>query len=672
MESNRFTPVVFRRWSNKKWAILASFHRVILIGTLCFSNLLLAQDTISARSDHGNVQMLMELEEVETSEEMPAQLEEVSLKPVILVTSNDISRAAASSPEELLEHLPQIDIRQRGKHGVQADLSIMGGSFDQSMVLLNGINISDPQTGHFHLNIPLDLHSVQQIEIVTGASARRYGSNAFSGAINLVTQPVDSTFLNAGFRYGQYHFYKGHLKTNLCGKNLSTQVSINASGSDGYRENTDFRTTHAFIHSATRPGKLRLHIMAGMNSRAFGANAFYSPRFIDQYEETSTGLAALKLVKRNLKTTWTVTSYFRLGRDHFLLDRHDPSFYSNDHLTIVGGVEISGKISTVAGITRTGLNYRREEIRSTSLGEPLDGGRWVKFNDTITFTHGHVRNQYNWNINHMYAWGPVTFSGGMLVHLNPDLDHLPRVYPGMDLKWRLPGLFSVYISMNQSMRMPTFTDLYYQGPSNVGNPLLSPERAATFELGIFRSYKGFYAGMNAFYRQGKDMIDWIWMGDEKWHTMNLTRVNAAGGDIQLNYRRPQSEGAAIRLESATLSYTFTHLTRVSHEVNSRYLLDYLRHKMVGGTDVSFYKRVTLSLKASYQKRNGSYMAFDAGTGQSVSQPYEAFILLDAKLTCSIWKIRLFAETTNLLDLPYHDIGNITQPGRWFIAGFEIR
>ena len=643
-----------------------------MIGTLSFSYGLLAQGTLSVGPDSIPRQISLELEEVELTEALPAQLQDISLKPIVLVTSREIDAAAATAPEDLLEYLPQVDIRQRGKHETQADLSIQAGSFDQSMVLLNGINISDPQTGHFHLNLPLDLNSIKQIEVVTGAAARRFGSNAFSGAVNLVTEPVDSSYLNAGFRYGQHNFYKGHLLSNLGGKNISTLISMNTASSDGYRENTDFRTNHAFIHSVARPGKLEVHVMTGINQRAYGANAFYSPRYINQYEETSTGLVALKLIKRNLHTIWTLSAIYRIGRDHFLLDRENPSFYVNDHLTMVSGANLNMKISTVAGVTQSGLNYRREEILSTSLGEPVKQEDRVNYNDSITFTHGHVRNQFNWNINHMYARGPFTFSGGMLIHLNSDMDYLPRIFPGVDLKWQLPGWFSLYTSLNQSMRLPTFTDLYYQGPSNVGNPHLKAERATTFELGIFRVNNGFHMGLNGFYRQGRDMIDWIWMDDEKWHTMNLTRIDALGGDIQLQYRMHRLKDKIFHLETAAFSYSFSHLTRVSQDVNSRYLLDNLRHKLLASADLHVMKRFFISLSSSYQDRNGTYLSYDALTGTSSELPYENFVLLDVKVAYSIWRIWFFIESTNLLDARYNDIGNVIQPGRWFMGGFEIR
>ena len=665
-------PIVFRKWSNKKWAVLASLHKVISIGTLCFSYGLLAQDKPAVDLDSTQKQVLVELDEVEVAEDLPAQLEDVSLKPLVLVTSREIEAAPATAPEDLLEYVPQLDIRQRGKHETQADLSIQAGSFDQSMVLLNGINISDPQSGHFHLNLPLDLHSVQQIEVVTGASARRFGSNAFSGAMNIVTEPADTSFLKAGFRYGQHAFYKGHFLGNLGAKNLSTQISLNTSASKGYRENTDFKTTHAYIHSATRPGKLRLHLMTGVNLRAFGANAFYSPRFINQYEETTTGLAALKLVQKSHRLTWTLSTSFRIGRDHFLLDRYNPFFYTNDHLTLVGGINLSAKISTSAGVTQSGLNYRREEIRSTSLGEPYEEEEWLSFNDTITFTHGHIRQQLNWNINHMYSIGVFSISGGVLVHLNSDEGYLPQAFPGVDLKWKLPGWFSIYSSVNQSMRLPSFTDLYYQGPSNVGNPLLTAERATTFELGIFRENKGIHFGVNGFYRQGRDMIDWVWMDDEKWHTMNLTRIDATGGDFQVRYIRPQAIAKNFRVQTASFSYTFTHLSRVSHEVNSRYLLDNLKHKIVAAADFRLYERFFISFKSSYQDRNGSYLSYDVATGISSEQPYESFVLMDARLSCQLWRILFFVEATNVFDARYNDIGDVIQPGRWIMCGFEFR
>jgi len=665
-------PIVFRRWSNKKWAVLASLHKVIIIGTLCFSNQILGQEVVTGRPDSSQTEIMVMLDEVEATGEWPADLEEATLKPLIQITAIDVSHAAATTPEDLLEYVPQVDIRQRGRHGTQADLTIQGGSFDQSMVLLNGINLSDPQTGHFQLNLPVDLHSISRIEVVTGSASRRFGTHAFTGAVNVVTDPIDSTYYNAGFRIGQHRLYRANLKTNFSGKYVSTLIGVNTSGSDGYRENTDFRTSHAFIHSTAGKEKFKTHVMVGLNSRAFGANAFYTPRFIHQYEETTTGLAALKMERNESRSTFTFNAYYRLNRDHFLLDRQNPQFYHNDHLTRVTGADLSGRLSSKAGVSHTGIHYRGENIRSTSLGEAYLPGEEIPFNDTITFTHGHLRNQFNWNLNHTYEWSRLMMTGGFMVHLNSDLDFRPRIFPGLDIRLRLPAEFRIYVSANQSMRLPTFTDLYYQGPSNIGNPHLVPEKATLYEMGCYRQARGFHMGLNAFFRQGRDLIDWIWMEDEKWHTMNLTQVNAWGGDIRLKYHREQPLHTLLGIETGEFSYTFAHLTKITEQVNSRYILDNLRNKVVLGITLSMADMFLLSVKVNGQDRNGTYMAYDLESGLSHEQPYEPFVLMDVRITYSIGRLRLFVETTNLFDATYNDIGNVIQPGRWALAGFEIR
>ena len=665
-------PVVFKRWSNRGWAVLASFHKLIIIGILCCSYNMLGQNRATGQADSSDVQIHMELEEVESLAESHFELERISLKPLIIVSSPDIISEGYTSHEELLEYLPQLDIRQRGKHGTQADLTIQGGSFDQTMVLLNGINLSDPQTGHFHLNLPVDLSAIFQVEVLTGSAARRFGTYAFTGAVNFVTQPQDTTGIHSGFRYGQYNFYKAFLNANVSGKYLSTMTSISTSGSDGYRENTDFRSTHLYIHSSTRPGKLKAHLIIGLNTRDFGANAFYSPRFAKQYEETNTSITAFKLVMQRPLSSYTFNAYLRVNKDYFLLDKSDPAFYRNDHLTRVLGSDLNGRFSSTVGVTHGGIQTRREAILSTSLGELLEPGGSKVINDDITFSRGHTRNQLNLNINHTFEGRWVSLEGGILLHLNSDLGFEPTLLPGLDIKFQLSPTIHLLTTLSRSMRLPTFTDLYYQGPTNVGNPDLTPEKATTFELGIYGQGKVIQAAVNGFYRQGRDLIDWIWMEDEKWHTLNLTEIDAMGGDLSLEYGPGSGRNDLFSIEKMNFSYTFTYLTKVSEEVISRYLLDNLRHKVAMGTNMSIMKNLNLRVRFTFQDRDGSYMKYDMASGLSIEQPYEPFLLMDAKLSYSFRKCHIFLETTNLLNIDYCDIGNVIQPGRWTMAGIEIR
>jgi iron complex outermembrane receptor protein len=81
-----------------------------------------------------------------------------------------------------------MDIRRRGANGVQSDVSFRGSSFEQVLLLINGIRMNDSQTGHNSLNLPVDLGDVERIEVIKGPAARRFGQNAYAGAINIITK----------------------------------------------------------------------------------------------------------------------------------------------------------------------------------------------------------------------------------------------------------------------------------------------------------------------------------------------------------------------------------------------------------------------------------------------------------------------------------------------------
>jgi iron complex outermembrane receptor protein len=666
-------PLVFKRWTNKRWAAFASLHRVIVIGTLCFSYQMLAQEAPEQARDSSHTQLKITLEEVEATGLLPGELEESGLRPVVVVSSREMEKAAAGSHEEVLEYLPGLDIRQRGKFGTQADLSIQGGTFDQSMILLNGINLSDPQTGHFHLNLPLGLHAIHQMEVLNGSATRHFGTHAFSGAVNVVTDPADSTSFRFGLGGGQYGLYRAHALLNMAGKAGRSLISAGSTGSTGYRENTDFRNHQAYLHWEGGNDTWQLALMGGGNRRAFGANAFYSPRFPLQYEEVSTGFTAVKVHYFTGSSRWTFRAYYRVTRDHFLLDRQDPEFYMNDHLSQVLGTELDYRVSWLGGVTRAGLRYRREALLSSSLGETLAEPVPAPFRDSLLFPCGIARNLLNGNLNHRWETGPLSLSGGFLAHMDPAAPSGLSIYPGLDMRLSLGPALRFHASANRSMRLPTFTDLYYQGPSNVGNPDLLPEKALTFEGGLTYLQQGWQLGIQGFYREGRQLIDWVWMEDERWHTMNFSEVNALGSTLHVHYSNPERYTGSFWqvLERLDMSYSFAHLTRVSEQLNSRYLLDQLKHKFVLGATFRAGRRLDLSWNINMQDRNGSYLAYDPGTGQSEELPYEPFMLLDLKLRIKVWKLLFYGECSNLFNTPYHDIGNVPQPGRWIIGGVEL-
>ena len=108
-------------------------------------------------------------------------------KSVLIIDKEQLKNTPAVSVAEILVQHAGVDIRQRGANGVQADIGLRGSTFDQVLILLNGVRMSDAQTGHNSLNIPVDVSAIERIEIIKGAGARVYGQNSLAGVVNIKT-----------------------------------------------------------------------------------------------------------------------------------------------------------------------------------------------------------------------------------------------------------------------------------------------------------------------------------------------------------------------------------------------------------------------------------------------------------------------------------------------------
>jgi len=172
-----------------------------------------------------------------------------SARSIFVVTREQLQQMPVQSLNEALSYVPGVDMRQRGPAGVQADVSIRGGTFEQTLVLINGIKMSDPQTGHHLMNLPLDIDNVERIEVLKGPAARIYGQNAFSGAINIVTKvPSEPVAVFSGYA-GDFETFGGSISAALPGKTYGQYLAVSRDQSGGYRTNSDYEITNAFYQS---------------------------------------------------------------------------------------------------------------------------------------------------------------------------------------------------------------------------------------------------------------------------------------------------------------------------------------------------------------------------------------------------------------------------------------
>ena len=593
---------------------------------------------------------------------------------VTVIPKEVINSVPTGSINELLEYVGGIDIRNRGNFGVQADLSIRGGSFDQVLILLNGISISDPQTGHYNMDLPVDLESIERIEILRGPGSRVFGANAFSGVINIITKSEIKDDLTLSAIYGQYGYYKTGISSNIRTANIYNHISINRSESEGYINNTDFTNLNIFYQGRLKIRKNSdLEILIGHNDKAYGANSFYTPKYPNQFEKTKTDFSGLKFsTGQSLKISSLI--YWRGHKDRFELFRENPaSWYTghNYHKTNVAGLNLSMTKITKFGKASLGFDYKTERIKSNVLGEELEKPIKVPGEPDGIYLKGHSRDNISLYLEYVLFMNKWAISGGVMSIINTDLDNGPDFFPGLDFSYNLLPDWKLYITANKALRLPTFTDLYYSGPTNIGNPELKPEEALSFESGIKLHKNRFNGDLSVFKRYGRNIIDWVKESEEeKWQSRNLTNVNALGLEININYRPYANLSNILRFNYLSFTYSYTQLDKSSENLISKYVLDNLKHKMTFGFNFYLFKKLGMDWKISYQDRAGGFINFSDGI-YGEEQQYDPFWLTDMNLFYNFRNYKIYMDISNLFDIAYQDFGNLLQSGRWIRFGAKI-
>ena len=223
-----------------------------------------------------------------------------SARIVTLLDSVTIASAPAETVNDLLKYALGVDVRQRGAMGMQTDISIRGGTYNQVAVLLDGINITDPQTGHNSFDFPVNLCDIERIEVLEGPAARVYGTSSLLGAVNIVTRKTPENVATASLEGGSFRSLGATASAEIRHQGGFNSVSAGYQRSDGFSRNaagglnSDFGAFKAFWHGDHDFGRRNLSWQAGVSNKDFGSSTFYSASFDDQFEHTLKTFASVK------------------------------------------------------------------------------------------------------------------------------------------------------------------------------------------------------------------------------------------------------------------------------------------------------------------------------------------------------------------------------------------
>ncbi len=558
-------------------------------------------------------------------------------RTITVITQQEIQQSAASNVADLLQQVAGVDIRRRGTDGMQSDIYIRGGHFNQTLILIDGFKTENPQTGHHTMNVFPSLENIERIEIIKGPAARIFGQNAFLGAINIVTKKHAKDHVQLSVEAGSYAHAKVGIATSKRFKKSQHQIAFSQVKSDGYRHNTDFKNQNYFLKSSFDTKQQPITVLASFTQRKFGAENFYTntPSF-HEYEETQTSLIGVSTQLKKNNLTIKPSIYWKRGQDQFLLKRSNPSFSRNFNITNKIGAAINTSYTSSLGITGFGIDGASITLASNNLG-----------NQNRIMTNAFLEHRF------VLANNKLDITPGVSLHYFSDFN--AQLLPGLDVGYKINDTFKIYGNIGYSYRVPTYTELYINIPSFLsGNNSLQPEKALAEEIGFQYAKKSFNLNAVLFNRKATDLIDYVKATSTStmYLAQNLREINSQGFEINSTYSFKINE----QRQSLKLGYTFIEDDYKNTNVfASRYLLN---------TSIKHHVTANAAFTIGALQPSVSY--------SYIERPTNSYNLVNAKLTVKLKQLNIFGLVNNVFNTNYIEANSVPMPKGNFLFGLAYK
>lgn len=545
------------------------------------------------------------------------------------VTSTEIrhTRTLFGSFADVLKDDASIDLRQRGSNDIQGDISIRGGSFAQTLVLLNGIRLNDAQSAHHNLDLPLPLEAVEEVQVLHGSGSTQYGSDAVTGVVNILTK-FDQPEVRLRTALGNFGVNQQSGSLSLGTQRISQQLFFARDFSSGFQPDRDYRNLGltSISHATTTLGST--DVLLSLSDRPFGADKYYGN--YNSWERTKGWFASLR---QEFGKHTEVDFAYRRHTDLFVLYRDRPQVFTNRHAVESWEGNLRRHEDLPHGSRLFyGVQTYADSIDSNNLGQ-------------------HSRIREAGYVAYEGVWRQrFSLSAGLRdeVYGSFNNEFSPTIAAGVWLtrKWKLRAAAS------RAFRLPSYTDLYYHDPANVGSASLRPEKAWNYEAGLeWRPGARVRADATVFHRRDRDLIDYVrYSPTDIYRATNFQRLNFTGVETAVNVRA----GAG---NTISVQYTALHADQsLVPGAVSKYAFNYPVQSAV----------------VSWQAVIGSQIAARSRLAVVDRYARAAYALWDVSVARSRGRIRPFLQLTNLTSSVYEEIPGVVMPKRGVVGGIELR
>lgn len=560
-------------------------------------------------------------------------------RSVTTLNAEDMQSSAYDALQDIIGNLGGIDIRRRGPEGVQSDINIRGATFEQNTLLIDGIYMNDPQTGHYTFDLPLTAFDKEVVEILRGPASSLYGANSFGGVINIITKKPEGKKLIMSASGGSHDYFSGGLSISHPIAALNNRFSIEWNRARSYIPDSEFDLINLSETSTINTDFGDYDFFFGYSNKDYGANTFYSNLYPREAESTDTRFFKLAGKVESGGLRFEPKIFLRRHYDKFSLDKNRPGWQTNYSTNYTYGAGLGFVMENSFIDAAYGFELSEDRIFSTNM-QKHDRGKTGLYAEITP----HI-------LDKLYINAGIrqdTFS-----------DFGIEYSPSVNMRYELFDFLSARASAGRSFRVPTFTDLYYRDAANIGNEDLKPEESWTYEAGLDYGSRLVNCSIVYFRRNSDDTIDWTRLNTASpWRVSNIGTVETNGAEASIEIT-PCKVESSFPIDRFFLSYTALDSYR-KHDYLSKYALDYLKQQISAGIDYSLFGFKN-SWILNYKKR-----VTDATSSVVVDTKLVKGIIKREKLS-----FEAFLEITNLFDEDYSEQSGIPMPGRWIKSGVRL-
>ncbi|MDB5196030.1 MAG: TonB-dependent receptor [Flaviaesturariibacter sp.] len=591
---------------------------------------------------------------------------------IVVIKGEQFSKLAVNSVDELLRYVPGVEVQSRGPMGSQSDIVMRGGTFQQVLVIVDGLRLNDPLSGHFSGYFPIAPAEIERIEVLKGASSAIYGSEAVGGVVHIITKAfaakhgVKQQSADASVAAGEYGLWRANVGGFYNDGTTAFSGSLLTNNTDGQPargiNNYFHLTTGSIAVSHYINPSLHVAVRSGYDDRNFSAQNFYTTFATDTATE-------------RVKSNWnSLTVAYTKAKDRFSIDA---GYKTTD--------------DKYAFNTRTTANQNKSKLWQLLLRNDHAFSKGLSLNTGLQYINRgiHSNDRGDHNENQLAGFAVLNYTPASGLTLAPALrldwneQREAQVVSQLSVGYSLQKL-QLRGSLGNTIRDADFTERYnnYRKPlvtsGRIGNPDLTAETAFTYEVGAdYFGLKGFKLSGTFFQRFHQELIDYV---NTPYAAMprkdnlvptgtyalarNIASVDITGAEIDLQYTQRLNEKNTLQ---GGIGATWAQAKSGEGAVaNAIYLSSFAN--LLTNFNITFSTpRFTIGVNGLYKERKRQ-----EATAIKAMLSSDYFVL-NAKMQVNICKrLSAFVQADNVLDAAYSDLLGAVMPGRWLQGGLSVK